>query len=344
MCKRVLSLFIAALMIFGLTACGETFGGVPDMTGNWTEVDPGDGMYHVAVIQEDTIEVYWVSETINALYWAGTFAASSEEETNVWHSMNDTEKTQMSILSSGEETKTFTYEDGKLSYEVSAFGVTSVVELKRTSDEVLRSDSAVDVKETEETGPVETVKGFDENAVLSQMEITEYSYIGEDMNYGILTVKNNSEYDLSIYAAGTFLNEEGEFAGACSASADAVESGTETILIFVTDKSFVDMEYELAVSAEEWYGCVVSNLSYESAPAKNKEIVSITNNGSEAAEYVQAHALFFKGEELVGYADQYFTDKDDEIKPGETISEEMECCESYDSVKFFFTGRSSEGI
>ena len=344
MCKKVLSLFIAALMIFGLTACGETFGGVPDMTGNWIEVNPADGMYHVAVIQENTIEIYWVSETINALYWAGTFTASNEEEANVWCSVNDTEKTQMSILSSGDETKTFTYEDEKLNYEVSAFGVTSIVELKRTSNEVLQSNSTENYRQKENVVQTETIFGFDEEAVLSQLEITEYSYVGEYMNYGILTVRNNSEYDLSIYAAGTFHNEVGDFAGACSSSADAVESGEETILVFVTDQSFVNMEYELAVSVEEWYDGAVSKLSYESAPAKNKEIVSVTNNGSEAAEYVQAHALFFKGEELVGYAGQYFTDKDDEIKPGATISEEMECYESYDSVKFFFTGRSSEGI
>ena len=72
---------------------------------------------------------------------------------------------------------------------------------------------------------------------------------------------------------------------------------------------------------------------------KKKEIVSVTNNGTEAAEFVEGYALFFEGDTLVDFEDAYFTDDDSEIKPGKTITKELECSKNYDSVKIYFTGR-----
>ena len=105
------------------------------------------------------------------------------------------------------------------------------------------------------------------------------------------------------------------------------------------DEAFTEMEYDISIEEENFYKCVVSDLSYETVSAKDKEIVSVTNNGEYAAKYVECTCLFFRGGEVVGVARQYFVDGDSELKPGKTITEEMDCYEAYDSVKFFFTGR-----
>lgn len=183
------------------------------------------------------------------------------------------------------------------------------------------------------------VENFNEQAVIEQLEVVEYGYSDDFCNYAFLAIKNNSEFNLKISASAKFYNESGALIGAKNSSKSAFESGTETLLIFMPDEEYSKMEYELSVSEEKWYECVVSNLTYQSTPAENKEIVSVTNNGDEVAEFVEGYALFFMGDTLVSHSSRYFVDDDDELKSGKTITKELDCYENYDSVKFYFTGR-----
>lgn len=65
-------------------------------------------------------------------YWAGSFdAPTTADEPYTWESENDKDQTDMAILASGDDTKTFTYQDGVISYEVSAMGVTQTVKLEK---------------------------------------------------------------------------------------------------------------------------------------------------------------------------------------------------------------------
>ena len=45
--------------------------------------------------------------------------------------VNDTEKTDSALLASGDETKTFTYSDGQITYDVTAMGITETVKLEK---------------------------------------------------------------------------------------------------------------------------------------------------------------------------------------------------------------------
>ena len=79
--------------------------------------------------------VSWVSPDSATLYWAGTFTPpASADEPYTWTSKNDKAKTSMALLASSSDTKDFTYENGKIKYEVSGFGTTTTVELERTGD------------------------------------------------------------------------------------------------------------------------------------------------------------------------------------------------------------------
>ena len=180
---------------------------------------------------------------------------------------------------------------------------------------------------------------FEAESVLSKLDVSQFSYSTDYWNYAFLVIKNNSEYNLDITANVTFYNEAGELVGAKSTSQEAVESGYDTILYFMPDEAFVTMEYELEVSEEEWYDCVQSDLSYESTEAKDKIILSVTNDGDEAAKFVEASVLFLNGENVVGFSQNYITDDDSELKPGKTIMQEMDCYEDFDSYQVFFSGR-----
>ena len=136
MMKKLLIALAAALVLAG---CGNSATAEPPvLTGDWTQSNSNsETSYQVATITDDTIEVYWYSTEGNtkALYWAGTFVApETVDEPYSWDSANDTEKTGSAILASGAETKTFTYQDGQISYEVSAMGVTTTVTLEKNAE------------------------------------------------------------------------------------------------------------------------------------------------------------------------------------------------------------------
>ena len=131
-------LFIVFVSLFLFSCGGESVdSSVPaDLTGEWKQSNSNsEDSYQTATISGDVIEVYWVTESTStkSLYWAGSFVAPSAGGDYSWDSANDTEKTSSALLASGDATKTFTYSDGKLSYSVSALGVTQTVELEKVN-------------------------------------------------------------------------------------------------------------------------------------------------------------------------------------------------------------------
>ena len=109
--------------------------GIPDLTGTWKQVNSSssDG-YQAAVITDNVIEVYWVDKTTEteSLYWAGSFKApTTTDEPYSWVSTNDKSRTDYALLASGDSTKTFTYQDGQISYRVSLLGTTKTVKLEK---------------------------------------------------------------------------------------------------------------------------------------------------------------------------------------------------------------------
>lgn len=104
-----------------------------DLTGSWTQTNNEDPeRYQTAEITGDAMTVTWVAPDQTALYWAGSFDAPTDAaEPYVWDSVNDTAQTENALLASSADSKPFTYEDGVISYEVSALGVTTTVRLER---------------------------------------------------------------------------------------------------------------------------------------------------------------------------------------------------------------------
>lgn len=147
--KRMLALVFACFMLtLPLTACGgnasnsadadaaaqqEEAPQPSDLTGEWVQVNSNaEDSYQTATITDDTITVNWVMPDTTALYWAGSFEApTTADEPYTWDSANDTDQTANALLASPDETKTFTYEDGQISYSVSAMGVTTTVKLEK---------------------------------------------------------------------------------------------------------------------------------------------------------------------------------------------------------------------
>lgn len=151
--QKILVLLLGAALCLSLVACGGSESGTeastpaassvasqsepqpPDLSGEWKQVNANsEDSYQSATIADDVIEIYWVTESTDtkSLYWAGSFVApETADEPYTWDSVNDTEKTGSALLASGDETKTFTYQDGQISYDVSALGMTQTVKLEK---------------------------------------------------------------------------------------------------------------------------------------------------------------------------------------------------------------------
>ena len=104
-----------------------------DLTGTW-QSEENDGSYQEAVISEDSIEINWVSDggDTKSIYWIGTYEAPTEAvDEYSWTSERNKEETDTALLASTDDTKEFTYKDGVISYEASALGTTTTVELSK---------------------------------------------------------------------------------------------------------------------------------------------------------------------------------------------------------------------
>lgn len=170
--RKLTALLMAALMLASVTACGGAPAASqeaepPDLTGVWEQAnDAGNGYIQKAQIQGDVMEVYWIDSDTDteALYWAGSFTPpETAEEPYTWTSENDTEKTGYAIMASTSDTKDFTYNAGKISYEVSIQGVSWTVELKKVEGAVpdidtgdSSADSSEAVTEQPDAEPAET--------------------------------------------------------------------------------------------------------------------------------------------------------------------------------------------
>lgn len=149
--KTIGALALLALLGFGTVSCaseattdepaGETQSAPEEeveeapepvsLDGEWKQTNSNDpDSFQTATIIGETIEVYWNAPDAQSLYWAGTVEVPEDGSTSfTWDSVNDKTKTDSAMLASGDDTKTFAYEDGELSYEVTALGTTMTVRL-----------------------------------------------------------------------------------------------------------------------------------------------------------------------------------------------------------------------
>ncbi len=152
--------------------------------------------------------------------------------------------------------------------------------------------------------------------------------------------ENNSDINLRLHAVIKFYNKHGTLVGTEEWEVPAVEKKTKRIINIYrsTTENYESMSCELTAKEDIFHECLTTKLSYETVWAKNKEIVSVTNNSNVTAK-VEGYALYFKKEELVDFASAYFWDDNYELKPGQTVTEEMERHhKDYDSVEFYFSG------
>lgn len=137
----------AALLLTGCSGPGNVPSGTADapptkeeprahdLTGGWSQSNSASkDSFQQATITADTITVDWVTDggETTSIYWVGSFTPPTDAvEPYTWRSQRDVAATESALLASRDDTKEFTYEDGTISYKVSALGTTTTVKLKK---------------------------------------------------------------------------------------------------------------------------------------------------------------------------------------------------------------------
>jgi hypothetical protein len=199
-------------------------------------------------------------------------------------------------------------------------------------------EPAVVTTESPTSAPMD---GFDSAEVLTQLERTEYIIHGKYYDYSAIVIKNNSDYDLAMRVSATFYDDEGNIVGTASKDENAVESGYEVAFDFINEERFSAVEYDISVDEEMYYDSVLSSLSLDVSTTKSKAIVSVTNNGTVPAEFVEFIVIYFNGDKPVAIGSGYCVDSDYAIKPGATQRGEDTPYVKFNSVKVYLTGRAS---
>lgn len=181
---------------------------------------------------------------------------------------------------------------------------------------------------------------FNAEEIANNLIVHQYSYQSSTGRVWVYhVIENTSEHVLEISGSLRTYDSAGNIVGAKTASERAVGPGQMTILDYMLDTAFDTSEYEMTVSEDTRFVPVTQDLSFEASQGNNMEIITVTNNGEIPARFVQVHVLFFNDGILVNHGSRYFTDSDNEIKPDRSITEEIRCRDSYNSIVVVLTGR-----
>lgn len=187
------------------------------------------------------------------------------------------------------------------------------------------------------TAQSETSKQGEEIEVLAEYTLPDG--IGWYTRHFVV-VRNNTNKTLEISTSSKAYDGDGNVLGLASSGVDALGAGCTTAFYeaFETSSAIAFYDMNITYKPSTWAESVIQDLSYSETIINNGVIYDVTNNGNEAAEFVEGYALFFSGDTLVGYDSNYITDDDSEIKSGETISKQFRCYESFDRVEFYLDG------
>ena len=159
-----------------------------------------------------------------------------------------------------------------------------------------------------------------------------------------LIIKNNSNQAVDVSTSSLAYSADDTMVSAADASFYALGAGCTSIMYeaFETDAEIDHYETTLNVVESEYYDSVIQDLEYVQNDIDGGAVFQVTNNGEEPAEFVEGYALFFMGDELVDYNSTYFTDDELELKPGATISEQINSYADFDRIEFYLTGRRTD--
>lgn len=176
----------------------------------------------------------------------------------------------------------------------------------------------------------------------AQLDKEEYTYDdGYGTTYHFIALKNNSDQTLTIATNSVAYNESGDKIGAGSGSLDALGPQSEQLVIeYIENVSDVDhFETTISASKSKWYDDATGNIDVEADVFDDKAILTCTNNGDKAVDFVEGRVIFLKDGECVGYDTHYFNDEEGKLKSGESLTKQFDYYDgTFDEAKYYIVG------
>lgn len=209
-----------------------------------------------------------------------------------------------------------------------------------------KPSSENDIPEDVEVGDVVDNRLSEVNADYSEKDFTTKTYLYED-KYAttyFVVIKNNSKATVAIKINGVAKDSSGNTVGAADASVNVLGPGEETMqyLYFKNVKNVAKVDCTYSYDSSN-YSAILKDLSVQQSVNSGNVVVSIKNNGKAAASFVEAHALFFDSNGNVVHHDyKYVNDSDYQIKPGATLSAQLNSRNDFASVKVYLDARADK--
>ncbi|WWR15021.1 hypothetical protein V1224_11050 [Lachnospiraceae bacterium JLR.KK008] len=186
---------------------------------------------------------------------------------------------------------------------------------------------------------------YSPDCVTTSLFVNDYLYENMFATYHIFEVTNLSPYTIRLTVNDAAKNAAGVVIGAAKTSEEDIPSGsTVFVRSFFNDVSgVVSFDTTFQVKEEDRYLPVLQGIVYQTADIGDKVTVTAVNMGDKPAEFTEATAVFFKDGKVVYCGTDYLTDADYELKPGATISGQINAYgREYDTVKVYLTARRSK--
>jgi len=180
----------------------------------------------------------------------------------------------------------------------------------------------------------------------SDFEIKEYMYETDyDVSMYFVTVTNNSDETVSVSGNALAKDKKGRPLSAGNLSIDVLGPGETSIgEFYFNGATDIDkVEYELEYSTDTYYKAILKDIRMEESITDKKAVVTLTNEGKDAAQFTEAVALFFDKDGKVVYSGStYIGDDDYELKPGKSLSGEISAYEEFDHAEVYLMSRAEK--
>lgn len=206
------------------------------------------------------------------------------------------------------------------------------------------ASSAIETTSTEASQQESDTSAVDSTNLADQMDTTLYAGPSSiDGGYAALYVKNNADIDVDIEVTFTARDSGGNAIGSASDEEYAVAAGQDVLLLgyFDTYQDDATCEYSMKVNEATTYKSMHDSISVTENETDNGLVFTATNNSDKDAYFVEAKAVFLKGDKLADVGSTYLiNDSDSALNPGQTLSGEIDNFgEEYDNVIYTYTAR-----
>ena len=157
-----------------------------------------------------------------------------------------------------------------------------------------------------------------------------------------LVVTSRAKVPVGIDINATAYDAGGNVIGAADGSIDAIGPGEQSIASFYFGSvaGIARIAYAMQYDDTPSFESVLGDLQLQQSINDRNVVVTVSNTGAEPAEFVEAYALFFDSAgNVCDYDSTYVTDGDSEIKPGATLSAQLDTYEDFATVACYLTGR-----